>query len=212
MITLYGAGGSGSAAIEAALVLTGASYRVVEGATWAPSEGYEALKQLNPLAQVPAIVFDDGTLVTESVAILLCLAEQFPAAALLPTDRPSRTQALRGLVYLAANCYAAIGVLDYPERWVQGADDACLDAVRVGAQQRLYALWSHFADIMMPAPWLSGPALGALDILAAVISHWSGARAHLEAERPALARLLGEVEADPRLAPVFDRHWPRAAQ
>lgn len=212
MITLYGARGSGSAAIEAALVLAAASYSVVEGATWAPTEGYEALKHVNPLGQVPTLVFEDGTPVTESVAILLCIAERFPQAALMPTDPMVRAQALRGLVYLAANCYAAIGVIDYPERWCSGGDEACVEAVRLGARHRLHALWSHFADIIVPSPWLAGPELGALDILASVVSRWSGARAHLRAERPHLADLLGKVDADPRLAPVFERHWPRAEQ
>ena len=43
-----------------------------------------------------------------------------------------RAQALRGLVFIAANCYAAIGVIDYPERWcLPGANAATLDSVRV---------------------------------------------------------------------------------
>jgi GST-like protein len=50
--------------------------------------------------------------------------------------------------------------------------------------------------------------LGALDVLATVVSKWSGSRKHLAAARPQLSALFAKVESDPRLAPVFARHWP----
>ena len=50
--------------------------------------------------------------------------------------------------------------------------------------------------------------LGALDILAAVVSKWSGARAHLATSRPAFTATLAHIEADPGIAAVFARHFP----
>jgi len=52
------------------------------------------------------------------------------------------------------------------------------------------------------------PSVRSLDLLAAVVSRWSGARAHLAAERPAFYALIERVEADPRIADIFRRHWP----
>ena len=37
---------------------------------------------------------------------------------------PGRAKAYRALVFIVANCYAAIGVFDYPERWCADCDDA----------------------------------------------------------------------------------------
>jgi GST-like protein len=72
----------------------------------------------------------------------------------------------------------------------------------------LHQLWDTFADIAAPRPFLSGTRLGALDLLAAVVSRWSGARPHLIKERPALHDLLVQIDNDPRLVPLFTRHWP----
>ena len=66
-----------------------------------------------------------------------------------------------------------------------------------------------FADAFgAPLAFFGGIAPGALDIHAAVVSRWSGARAHLKRERPALHALLERVDAHPLLAPIFARHWP----
>jgi GST-like protein len=55
---------------------------------------------------------------------------------------------------------------------------------------------------------LSGEHLGALDLLATVVSKWSGSRPHLAKSRPAFSTLVQKVENDPRIAAVFARHWP----
>ena len=55
---------------------------------------------------------------------------------------------------------------------------------------RLHELWELFADQFPATPWLSGDRLGALDILAATVSMWSGARKALAQSRPAFSALL----------------------
>ncbi len=205
---LYGYQGSGSAAVEAALVLAGVPFRMVNAASWDAASELQALRAVNPLLQIPALRWPDGSLMSESAAILIELGLRYPASGLLPTEPRERAQAIRGLVYLVANCYAAIGVIDYPERWTSSASDTEHDHVRQGTRTRLHALWDTFADTFQPHPWLSGERLGALDVLATIVSRWSGTRKHLQSTRPQWAELLQKVEADPRIAPVIARHWP----
>lgn len=211
MYTLYGSKGSGSAAIEAALALIGTPWCAVEAAPWEPSAGLDELRRVNPLAQIPTLTLADGSVLTESAAILIHLGLAHPQANLLPADPPQRARAIRGLVYIAANCYAAIGILDYPERWIASNEKAMLDAVRAGTQTRLHGLWDTFADQFPAQPWLGGAGLGALDLLAAVVSRWSGARPHLKASRPAFSALIERIDAHPAVAEVFGRHWPAKA-
>lgn len=204
---LYGSAGSGSAAIEAALEIAGQPYRVVSAATWDEASDLAALRRVNPLQQIPALVFPDGAVMTESAAILIELGLRDPASALLPTDPAQRAHVLRGLVYLAANCYAAIGIVDYPERWLPEAD-AATGRLRDAATARLHLLWERFADVFEPAPFLGGERLSALDLLACVVSRWSGARAHLRAQRPLWAPVLDRIEQHPVVGVVCARHWP----
>ncbi len=207
MHTLYGYDGSGSAAVEAGLLRAGVDYRVVKAASWDPKSAVDELARANPLKQIPTLVLPDGTVLTESAAILIHLGLTHPASQLLPADPGARALAIRGLVYIAANCYSAITIIDYPDRFTTDASDTALAAVRAGARERLHAHWSIFADTHPQRPFLGGGEPGAQDILAAVVSRWSGSRKHLAAERPDFFSLIERVDHHPALAPVFDRHW-----
>jgi GST-like protein len=209
MLVLYGTQGSGSAAAEVALDIVGAAYRKVDAASWTASPGLDELRRINPLAQIPTLVLEDGSVLTEVAAILIHLGLVHPESGLLAADPARRAQQLRGLVYIAANCYAGIGILDYPDRWYPEPDDAVKKAMQSRGRARLHELWEIFADQFPATPWLSGERLGALDILAATVSMWSGARKALAASRPAFSALLGRIEADPRVAAVWARHWPQ---
>jgi GST-like protein len=210
MYTLYGKTGSGSASVEAALTLARAPFRMVETASWAQNDAFADLLAVNPLGQVPTLVLDDGSALSESAAILMHLGSAHPDARLFPDDASQRAQMLRGLVFIAANCYSAISIIDFPERWCENAegDEVVRQRIRAGTRARLHRHWEMFADVFPARPWLSGANLGALDLLAAVVSKWSGARQHLAQARPALHDTLLRIEAHPGVCDVFARHWP----
>ena len=206
MRTLFGSPGSGSAAVEMALRAAGAEYRLVRASSWEPGPDLERLRQVNPLAQIPTLVEPDGTVLTESAAMLLHLALSFPAAGLLPSEPAPRARALRGLVFIAANCYPAVSISDYPERWTAAKAGSARANVRTAARANLHRAWDLFADAFAGDPVLGAPVPGALALLTVVVSQWSGTRAHLKSSRPAFHRLLAELERHPRLAPVLGEH------
>jgi GST-like protein len=210
MYTLYGKNGSGSASIEAAFALIGAPFRLVETASWAQNDAFAELVALNPLGQIPTLVLPDGSVLSESAAILIHLGDAHRDSGLLPGDDSARAQAIRGLVFIAANCYAAISIIDFPERWCENADEPMQERIRAGTRARLHRHWEMFADLFPARPWLGGTAIGALDLLAAVVSKWSGSRPHLQKARPAFYATLLQIEAHPKVAAVFARHWPPA--
>jgi GST-like protein len=208
MYILYGFQGCGSAVVEIALELAGEPYRLVDAASWEPGSAVDELQQVNPLRQIPTLQLPDGSVLTESAAILLHLGLSHPSARLLPGNAMQRAQTIRGLIFIAANCYAAIGVIDYPERWCVNADEAIKEQIRLGARERLYRYWEIFADTYASGPFLNGADPGALDLLAAVVSKWSGAREHLATARPGFLALLASIETHSKVAPVWQRHWP----
>ena len=211
MYTLYGKKGSGSASAQVALAIVAAPCRIVETASWEPNDAFQDLLKLNPLGQIPTLVLPDGSALSESAAILIHLAEAFPAGGLLPREATARAQAIRGLVFIAANCYAAISIIDFPERWCEDADEATQARIRAGSRARLHRHWEMFADLFPARPFLNGADVGALDLYAAVVSRWSGARKHLEQQRPALHAALLRIDTHPQVAPVFAQHWPADA-
>lgn len=214
MYTLFGSKGSGSAAAECALEMTGAPYRIVQAASWEPGPELDELERANPLKQVPTLQLPTGEILTESAAILMHLGLAFPQSGLLPEDPVERDLALRGLVYIPANCYSCITVLDYPERFTSATDDASFAAIRAGTRARLHHHWDVFADLypVSGERFIAGEQPGALDLLAAVVSKWGGARKHAKTSRPGFSALLERTESHPSVALVFGRHWPTAAE
>ena len=207
MYILYGTKGSGSAAIEVALERCNVPFKLVRASSWEPDSALAELEQINPLMQIPTLVLPDGTVMSESAAILIHLGLTFPDSGLLPNDPSQRAQALRGLVYIAANCYAAVSVSDYPERWCTNSDEATIKSVRAAARAQLHRHWEIFADLFPASPFFAGEQPGALDFLAAVVSKWSGTRAHLKSTRPKFLDTLHAIEKHPDVATVFSRHW-----
>jgi GST-like protein len=208
---LFGAKNSGSAAAEIALEWAGRPYRVVTAATWEAGSALKELRRANPLQQIPTLVLPNGSVLTESAAILIHLGLAHPKSGLLPKDPSQRAQVIRALVFIAANCYSQISISDYPERWLPKADDAAQKALRAGARAQLHRAWATFADQFHVDPsgqgGLFGAELTAADVLAVVVSKWSGTRQYLARRRPAFAAALKRIEQHPRITPVFARHW-----
>jgi GST-like protein len=198
-LTLFGSPGSGSAAIEMALRAAALPYRVVRASTWEPGPALDELRRLNPLGQIPTLQLADGTIISESAAILIHLGLSQPAAQLLPATDPDRARALRGLVFIAANCYSAVSVSDYPQRWTTATTATAQRKVNAAARVRLHEAWDLFADLFADDPVLYRPEPGALAFLAVVVSQWSGTRQHLQESRPGFHRTLLQLETHPRL-------------
>ena len=206
MYTLYGTDDSGSCMIEIALPRCAVPWHRVDASSWQDGEGSAALARINPLKQIPTLVTPDGQVLTESAAILIHLGLEFPAANLLAGNRG---QILRGLVYIAANCYSAIGIIDYPQRWLGNADEAAQAQLISGTRHYLHQAWLVFADQFADQLFAADQQPNALGIMAAAVSRWDAAREALQASRPAFAQTLARVDADPLVAPVFARHWPQ---
>lgn len=203
-LKLFGSHGSGSAAIEMALRAAAVDYELVRASSWEPESAYAELLQANPLGQIPTLVLADGSVLSESAAILVHLGLQYPGAGLLPAAAGERALHLRGLVYIAANCYAAVSISDFPEQWTASPEKTAHEAVRQAARAQLHRRWEVFADSL--GHLLQAAEPGALAFLAVVVSQWSGTRAHLERERPGFYARLLQLGSHPRLAATLREH------
>ena len=212
MFTLYATKGSvGSAAVEAALTLVDVKFDLVDSAPWSLGPNVDRLTLLNPLTQVPTLVSPTGEVMTESAAILIHLGLMFPTSGLLPTATWPRAQNIRGLVFIAANCYPDISVIDFPDRYCAGSGDDERRRIRSATTQHLHMLWRNFAEAFPGKPFLAGERVGALDLLAASVSKCFGSRPYLADQVPGFAELMQRVDADSRFREVHDRHWPARA-
>lgn len=205
-LTLYGSRGSGSAAVEMALRAAELEYRFVRASEWEPDSALAELQKVNPLGQIPTLILSDGTVLTESAAILVYLGLEYPGHALLPETTGARGSALRGLVFIAANCYPAVSISDYPERWTTSKTKTAHERVRAAARAQLHRNWDIFFEQFTPDLERTKADPGVLAFLAVVVSRWSGTRKHLQARGGTVSKLLAVLEQHPRIAGVLREH------
>ncbi len=116
---LYGDKGSGAFSAEAVLAEAGAPYEFKTISLEKNEQREPTFLAINPSGKMPALRLPEGQIVTESLAILLTLADHFPNARLLPPQAgPARTQAYRWLAFMASEIYPMVEISDYPDRFV----------------------------------------------------------------------------------------------
>ncbi|WP_459618512.1 glutathione S-transferase family protein [Bordetella sp. 2513F-2] len=202
---LIGSRGCGSAIVEMALMLTGRPYTLTDLPYRQPGEGRDRLLALNVTGQVPTLVLPDGTVLTESAAMLLHLHDVAPQSGLAPMrDDPERPRFLNLLVRLVAAIYPTFTYADQPSDWtLEGEAAQCLGD-RVLARRA--ALWREF-EAQVGAPYVLGSRFSALDLYAAVMTRWRPGAAWFAESCPRLVAAAAAAARDPRVAAVLARHF-----
>ncbi len=204
-ITLYGAKGFGSVAIEAALTLLEAPYDRADLSAESP-EAFEAgIAAVNPMRQVPAILMPNGDLMTESAAILIWLADTHGALAPAPDD-PARAQFLRWMVYVPAAIYSMFWVRDVPSRLAEG--EAAEDVIKARTAERIADCWRMMDAQVSPGRYILGDEMTVLDLYVTVISRWSPRRRRFYEVAPKMGEVVRRVDDDPRLAALWAERFP----
>lgn len=202
---LYGDKGSGSAPVEMALAEIGAPVELRPVPLEGDHQLAEEYRRINPMGRVPTLVLPDGTVVTESLAILLTLADRHPEAGLLPPPGdPGRAVALRWMALLAGEFYPCVTRGDYPERF--SADPAHAPAIKARAIEMGRDVWRLVEARIEPAPWLLGDRFSVADPYIAVLSRWMGGRQWTPAHCPKVEGIARAVAARPAIAAVWQRH------
>jgi GST-like protein len=211
-LKLYGERGWGSTIVEAQLAWYGFEYELEQvGNLFKTADAQYAdarrgLERANPLAQVPTLVLTDGTVMTESAAITLLLADIANDDALVPRAGDSlRPAFLRSLIFLVANVYPTYTYADDPSRFValKEAQDLFKDAVD-GYARKLYSL----LDGQAGQPWFLGDRFSALDIYLTVMTRWRPRRRWHAEHAPRLFAIATKTEALDRLSHVWRTNFP----
>lgn len=207
MYTLYGRYGWGSALTELQLGWYGLPYRFEEvDDLFASEDARRELAKVNPVAQLPTLVLPDGTVMTESAAITLYLAEAAGSTELVPpVGDPARPQFLRWLIFMVANIYPTFTYADDPARFVTG--EAAQKAFRDSVDAYAIRLWRMMADAAV-GPWFLGERFSAIDIYIAVMTRWRPRRPWFAEHLPGLSAIALAAEAQPRVTPVWARNFP----
>ena len=150
---------------------------------------------VNPKGQVPALLLDDGTLLTEGVAIMQYLADSVPDRQLLaPTSSLSRYKTIEWLNYIATELHKGFTPLFRPD-----TPEDFKPTVRALLEKKM----QYVNDSLKDNQWSCGPRFSIADAYLCTVLRWAYAvklnmagLSHIDAymarmaERPAVAAAL----------------------
>jgi glutathione S-transferase len=203
MYKLYGRPGSGSLAVQVVLEEIGAPYERI----WVGREATDVarFRAANPTGRVPALMLPDGTVMFESAAILIHLAQSHPKAALAPQPGTNRHAAfLQWMVFLSANIYEAVLRISYPARYsTRGEADA--PVIREQATTDYCAHLGLISERL--GPYVLGGSYSSADpYLYMLVSWYPGNKAELYRRLPKLEAHAKIVAARPAVAKAEADH------
>lgn len=204
MYTLYCRPAAGSVAVEALLALCESKYRTIDLERESDGSLPAFFHRINPKAEVPTLQLPDDTIMTESAAMMIYLADLQTAAGLaVATTAPERAQYLRWMIFLATAPYNSDLRLFYPERFTTINNET--SGIRARAELMMSREFEIYAEALGQGPYMFG-RLTALDLYAAMLVNWVPDIQALFAKHPNLRSMYEAVTNVPVVKAVWVRN------
>lgn len=197
---VYNRLGSGGFAVEAALTLANAPHEM-EFLDSKPSTPLpESFRQINPWGQVPALITPNGTLVTETGAILIWLAGRHPSLGPEPWTDDHATF-VRWIVFMSTALYEGVLRQTYPDRYTASSDGTA--DVTAAAAARNHNAFQLLEDHLQGRETLVGDDISAADIYLAMLTVWNRRRE----EFPNCMSVAHRVAGNPAIEPTWQKNF-----
>jgi len=173
MLKLYYAPSTCALASHIALEEAGATYETVRLSFKTEDQKKPDYLKINPKARVPSLVTDRG-IITETPAILIYIAQSFPAAKLAPLDDPyalGRVQAFNS--YLCSTVHVAHAHRVRGYRWTD--DAAAIETMKQKVPQTVGDCFALIEREMFAGPWVMGKDYSVCDAYLFTLSQWLAA-------------------------------------
>jgi len=205
MYKLYWGKGTGVIAVQALFEEIGVRYEKIVIDFENEEHKSEAFLSVNPMGQIPALVLPDGTLMTETAAMLAQIVDRHPEAKLAPlAGSAERARFLRWLFFLASNVYPTVLRFYYSERF--STDPSAAEGIKAAAEVDLDDQFKILDDALDPGPYLLGEAFSAVDILLWMMIQWHPDPARLFEDAPRVKQVAELLRARPAIARTWLEH------
>ena len=206
MYILHWAPGCGSFAPHAALNEVGAPYELVEVDLDSDQHYTPEFLTVNPRAQVPVLTLPDGTVMTESVAMVMHIADCHPEAGLMPgIGESNRAIVYRWLLFSAVNLYETGCRIADTHHY--SANESDYEGIRAKARSDLDRFWDMVVDAIGDGPFLLGQRFSAVDICLLMLAQWHAEPETLLERHPKLVTICDAVRSRPAIEKVWDLNF-----
>ena len=145
-------------------------------------------RKLNPKGYVPALELDDGTLLTENVAVLPFIADQRPEAGLAPPPPTmERTRLIEWLAFLSNELHKSFGPIFHHGN----------DTLKAEARDTIEKWLAYIAERLSGRDFLMGDRFTVADAYLFVILRWCDIAQIPLADFPVLASYRARIAARP---------------
>ena len=194
MLKLYYAANSCALATHIVLEEVGADYSTQRIEFAKEQQKSPEFLKINPKGRVPALVTDRGIL-TETPAMLVYVAQSFPAAGLAPMDDPfafARMQSFNA--YLCSHLHVAHAHRMRGHRWVDADDAHSIAAMQRKVPETVGGAFEMIERDMLKGPWVMGDTYTICDPYLFTLAQW------LEKDGVDLARVPRVVDHRRRMS------------
>jgi len=207
MHKLYWSADTGAFAVQVVLEELGLAYERVVTDTKAGQHRTTGYRALNPMEQVPTLVLPDGTVLTESAAMVLHLCDAHPEAGMLPPPGTNaRALAYRWLFWLATGLYETDLRYYYPDRYT--SDPGSAAGVREAVLARMDRLAAIAEDWLGAGAYALGERCSAVDPYLFMLVLWHPARSGIFERHPRLGAHARRLRARPAVQRIWAQHYP----
>lgn len=206
MYTLHWCADSGAFAPHAVLSEAGAEFQLVEVNLGSDQHYTPEFLAINPRAQVPVLTLPDGTVMTESVAMMMHLADCHPETGLIPpVGERERAIVYRWLLFGALNLYETGCRIGDTHHYSTNESDFA--GIRAKALADLERYWGMVAEAIGEGPFLLGPRCSLADICFLMLSQWHPDLDGLTETHPALITLRAAMRDRPAIDRIWDQNF-----
>ncbi|MCV9963229.1 glutathione S-transferase family protein [Pararhizobium sp. BT-229] len=143
-----------------------------------------AFLAVNPKGKVPALLRDDGTVLTEFPAIALWLAWRFPEAELLPDNPNAAARVIEAMEFIVGTVHMrGFALALMPGKFV--SSPSAQEDLRAHGLSVASDGLRHVSTLLGKTAWLSGSRPGVADAALFYVTHWA---ATLNVDLPAPLR------------------------
>ena len=128
----------------------------------------------NPKGKVPALLRDDGTVLTEFQAIALWLAWRFPEAGLLPDGPDAAARVIEAMEFIVGTVHMrGFALALMPGKFV--SSPSAQEELRAHGLQVATDGLRHVSTLLGETPWLTGSRPGVADAALFYVTYWATA-------------------------------------
>ncbi|MCZ4280848.1 glutathione S-transferase family protein [Kiloniella laminariae] len=203
MYKLYWDRGGANMAIHALLEELECTYSLIEIDLSQGMQHQPDYLAINPNGRVPTLL-DGQTVIYESAAILLYLADKHPQTALAPSHHShERAVYCQWLVWMTNTLQETANAWAHPEIWAE--TPAAQQDVKNTAARRMGKQWDLLEAQLARTSWLAGDRITAADLHLFMISYWSRRYPERAEDRPRLKQHATRVLQRPAVQRMMEQ-------